>query len=299
MREVNMKISLMALCMWLSVAIQLESFEKRAISAAQRISASSLDAKLPDRSFVAWLNDLVGQEAGVVWQLAECGVGVANGNGQDVPACAEATVLLPNGDKVIVGISIGTFKKGLVGDPTFMGAVIDSGEKLYHVRRLSDLPGTLHPSKGIPRLPDLEDDRPQMAMLPSAAYSPSLGDNNSALKLSAPNEAEGPPPPPSKQSSGQSSGQGSGELVGANVITSVKPVYPPVARRMGVAGKVDVRVVISETGRVVDATVLSGPMTLRGAAIAAARQWVYKPATRNGVPVKTESVVNFTFGPDQ
>jgi|SRR5882672_6237131 len=294
MREVKMKISLMALCMWLSVAIQSESFEKRAISAAQRISASSLDAKLPNRSFVVWLNDLVGQEAGVVWQLAECGVGGANGNGQDMAACAEVTVLLPNGDKVIVGISVGTFKKGLVGEPAFMGAVIDSGEKLYHVRRLSDLPGTLHPSKGIPRLPNLpnlEDDPPQVVVLPSTAHSPRLGDDNSAPRFLAPDEDEGPPPPPSQQSSG--------ELVGANVITRVKPVYPPAARTMGISGKVDVRVVIAETGRVVEATAINGPMTLRTAAMNAARQWVYKPATRNGVPVKTESVVTFTFGPDQ
>src|SRR5215468_3915954 len=101
MRELKMNISLIALCMWLSVAIQTESFEKRAITVAQRISASSLDAKLPDRSFVAWLSDLVGQEAGIVWQLAECSSGGASGNGQDMPACAEATVLLPNGNKVV------------------------------------------------------------------------------------------------------------------------------------------------------------------------------------------------------
>jgi len=29
----------------------------------------------------------------------------------------------------------------------------------------------------------------------------------------------------------------------------------------------------------------------------AARQWVYKPATLNGVPVKMESVLTFTFAP--
>ena len=87
--------------------------------------------------------------------------------------------------------------------------------------------------------------------------------------------------------------------MGANVITSVKPVYPLAARNVGLSGKVDVRVVISEMGRVVDAKALNGPMMLQGAAIAAARQWVYKPATLNGAPVKTESVLTFTFGPDQ
>ena len=140
--------------MWLSVAAQSESFEKRAISAAQQISASSLDAKLPNRSFVAWLNEVVGQEAGVIWQLAECG---ADGAGQDAPACAEAIMLLPNGDTVIVGISVGTFKKGLIGNRLSGVAVIKSGEKLYPVRRLSDLPGMLRAPRSVPlALPDLQ-----------------------------------------------------------------------------------------------------------------------------------------------
>jgi TonB family protein len=281
-----MKISLMSLFLCLSIAIQQESFEKRAISAAQRIPASSLDEKLPNRSFGGWLNDIVGQEAGVVWQLAECGaVNSTDGNGQDVSACAEATVLLPNGDKMILGISVGTFKKGLTGKPSFRGAVIDRGERLFKIRRLSDLPRTLRPSKGAPLLPDLQADT-----LQALAPPPVTGENDSIRGFPAPDN-EAPPSPSSKKNSG--------DLVGANVIFRVNPAYPAAARAMRASGNVEVRVVISETGRVVDAIALSGPMTLRGAAIAAARQWTYKPATRNAVPVKTESVITFTFNPDK
>ncbi|HEY6403070.1 MAG TPA: energy transducer TonB [Blastocatellia bacterium] len=283
-----MKISLMSLFLCLSISIQQESFEKRAISAAQRIPASSLDEKLPKRSFGGWLNEVVGQEAGVVWQLAECGaVNSTDGNGQDVSACAEATVLLPNGDKMILGISVGTFKKGLIGEPSFRGAVIDSGERLFKIRRLSDLPGTLRPSKGVPLLPNLQADT-----LQAPALLPVPGENDFTPGFSAlDKEIEAPPPPSSKKNSG--------DLVGASVISRVNPAYPTAARAMRASGNVEVRVVISETGRVVDAIALSGPMTLRGAAIAAARQWIYKPATRNGAPVKTESVITFTFNPDK
>lgn len=293
-----MKISLLTLFMCLSVTLQSDLFEKQAISAAQRIPASSLDEKLPNRYFGAWLSDLVGQDAGVIWQLAECGAGSHNGNGQDVPACAEATVLLPNGDKLIVGISVGTFKKGLVGDPAFMGAVIDSGDRLIKIRRLSDLPGTLRPTRGIMRLsdkpdspnipnpPNLEADPSQVLMLPSIL---SPGENNFALKFPASDRDVAPPPPASQRNSG--------DLVGANVISSVRPTYPPAAKNLRLSGNVEVKVVISETGRVVEAKALNGPMMLQGAAEAAARQWIYKPATRNGVPVKTESVISFTFGP--
>jgi TonB family protein len=291
-----MKIFLMAFCAWLSVGIQAESFEKKALSAAQRVSASSLDAKLPDVPFVSWFSELVGQDAGVVWQLAECGASAAGGSEQDTPACAEATVLLPKGDVVIVGISVGTFKKGLIGEPAFRGAVIKSGDQLYQVRRLSNLPMALREPESLKRmLPDLQADLQHLnirALTKSQPTRPSgSGDNNSAPGVIADDAA--PPPPPTSPRSKLSAA----ETVEAVVIKKVKPIYPTSAKTMRVSGKVEVRVVISETGRVTDATAISGHNTLRKAAVDAALQWVFKPATLNGVPVKTESILPFTFTP--
>ena len=294
--KIKMKIPIIAICVWLSVATQSESFEKQAMFAAQHVSASSLDAKLPDRPFVAWLNEVIGQEAGVVWQLAECGAGASGRIGQDTPACAEATVLLPNGDTMIVGISVGTFKKGLIGEPAFRGAVIKRVEQLYQVRQLSDLPEMMRHPNGDPRaLPELQAAPLRVDVLPPTAYAllASLGPGNdsSALGYLAPDEAL-PPPPPLRRSQ-----QNSGEFVDASVVKKAKPIYPAGAKTMGVSGKVEVKVVISESGRVIEATAVSGHVALRAAAEAAARQWVYKPATLDGVPMKTESVLTFTFGP--
>jgi TonB family protein len=291
-----MKIPIIALCVWLSVATQSESFEKQAMYAAQQVSASSLDAKLPNRPFVVWLKEVIGQEAGVVWQLAECGAGASVRSGQDTPACAEATVLLPNGDTVIIGISVGTFKKGLIGEPTFLGAVIKRVEQLYQIRRLSDLPTILRQPNGAPRaLPDLQANPLRVDVLPPTAYpllaSLGPGNDSSSLGYLAPDE-EQPPTPPLRRSK-----QNSGEFVDASVIKKAKPIYPASAKTMGVSGKVEVKVVISESGRVMEATAVSGHVALRAAAEAAARQWVYKPATLDGVPMKTESVLTFTFGP--
>jgi TonB family protein len=287
-----MKISIMALCVCLSIAVQSESFEKRAISAAQRVSASSLDAKLPNRSFGVWLNGLIGKDAGVVWQLAECG---------DAAVCAEATALLPTGDTVIIGISVGTFKQGLIGDPAFQGAVIKSGDQLYKVGRLSDLPAILRTPSGVPRaLPDLQAGPLQLEMLPPMTV-PLLASLNPDNDISAPrflslNEngavPSPPPPPPPVLRSSQSTGQ----LMDATMIRKYQPVYPAAAKAMGTVGKVEVKVVISETGRVVSATAINGPMILRPAAAAAATQWTFNPATRDGIPVRTEKVLSFTFG---
>ena len=291
-----MKIPIIALCVWLSVATQSESFEKQAMYAAQQVSASSLDAKLPNRPFVAWLNDVIGQEAGVVWQLAECNAGAPGRTGQDTRACAEATVLLPNGDTVIIGISVGTFKKGLIGEPAFQGAVIRRVDQLYQVRQLSDLPEMLRHPNGDPHaLPDLQAGPLRVDILSPMAFplmaSLGAGNDSSTLGFIAPDEAT-PPPPPLRRSQ-----QNSGAFVDATIIKKAKPIYPASAKTMGVSGKVEVKVVISESGRVIEATAVSGHVALRAAASAAARQWVYKPATLDGVPMKTESVLTFTFGP--
>jgi len=291
-----MKIPIIALCVWLSVATQSESFEKQAILAVQQVSASSLDAKLPNRPFVTWLSEVIGQDAGVVWQLAECSAGAPVRADQDTPACAEATVLLPNGDSVIVGISVGTFKKGLIGEPAFRGAVIKRVEQLFQVRRLSDLPEMLRqPNGDLHALPDLQASQLRVDILPPTAYllQASLGAGNDSSALGSIASDDAPPPtPPLRRSE-----RNSGAFVDASVIKKAKPVYPAGAKTMGVSGKVEVKVVISESGRVIEATTVSGHVALRAAAEAAARQWVYKPATLDGVPMKTESVLTFTFGP--
>src|SRR5262245_9598673 len=237
-----MRISLVALCVLMSIVIsiaaQSESFEKRAMSVVQQLPASNLDAKLPNRPFVAWFNELIGQRAGVVWQLAECGapVSVPGGAGLDVPACAEATVILPNGNRMIVAISVGTFKKGMIGEPSFLRAVIQSDEQIYPVRRLRDLPKMVREPRNIPRLlPDLEPDLPQVKLRPFTTYlsptAPSLNSVPGSLT-----EDETPPPPPT--SSPQARKVSGGKMVEGTVITRVKPVYPLSARTMNAYGKV-------------------------------------------------------------
>jgi TonB family protein len=315
-----MKISVIALCValcvWMSVAAQSESLEKQAISIAQQVPVSSLDAQLPNRPFAAWFTELVGQDAGVVWQLAECGAsaGVPSGAEQDLQACAEASVLLPNGNRMILGISVGTFKKGITGQPAFFRAVIESGEQLYQVRRLRDLPAMLRsPKNQSSALPDLQADLQQVNPRPEAANltSPAL-DLDSAPEPSK--EEEKPPSPPAAPAQPQNApaeaqknapaeaqkapagprkiSQG---LLEGSVIKRRMPAYPLTARSMNAIGKVEVRIVISEGGRVIEATAISGHPALRTAAVDAAREWVYKPTMLNGIPTKVETVLTFTF----
>lgn len=150
----------LALCLLLGVTAQSDSFDDKALSAAKRISASSLDSKLPNRPFADWFEDVVRQHKdGIVWQLSECGGPITSASGEsDLRACAEAVVVLPNDGRLIMDISVGTFKSGYVGPPVFFSAVIESGDKFYLLRRLSDLPQAIRSPSSIPLLnsPDPE-----------------------------------------------------------------------------------------------------------------------------------------------
>ena len=299
-----------ALCTWMAGAPQTGSFEKQAISSAQEMSASDLDEALPDRPFASWFSELIGPKAGVVWQLTECGERIAASGeaGQDLPACAEVNASLPGGRKVFVVISVGTFKKGLTGKPSFFRAVIEQNERLYQVRRLSELPQRLQAPEGpsttvakkrITNLPAIKMDSalvltPFLYLGPMFASVPPV--TNDLGLVEEPSALPAPPPPPSTSST-QDFEQVPESDLQSRAITEVKPEYPPNAKKMNATGTVEVEIMISEAGLVIYAKAISGHLALRSAAVEAARNWIFRPAKLNGKPVKVKSVLTFVFVP--
>ena len=85
-----------------------------------------------------------------------------------------------------------------------------------------------------------------------------------------------------------------GELQG-KTIKRVQPVYPTVAKAAGVEGTTQVQVMISETGEVVDASVISGHPLLRDTSVDAARQWQFKSTEVEGKPVKVQGILTFNY----
>ncbi len=80
-------------------------------------------------------------------------------------------------------------------------------------------------------------------------------------------------------------------------ITKVSPTYPDIAREAGVDGVVLVQALVGKDGHVKDARVQPGksiPM-LDGAALAAVKQWVFKPALSNNKPVAVWVAVPVRF----
>jgi TonB family protein len=74
------------------------------------------------------------------------------------------------------------------------------------------------------------------------------------------------------------------------VKTRVVPVYPELAHRMSVSGKVKIEVVISPDGRVKSTKVIGGHPLLVNPALDAAKNWRFAPAAE-----ETTQVIEFEF----
>ncbi len=78
-------------------------------------------------------------------------------------------------------------------------------------------------------------------------------------------------------------------------IRHVDPLYPELARRAGVTGIVILECVIDREGSVRSVRVVSGHPLLDGAAVAAVRDWSYRPTLLNGMPVEIVMTVTVRF----
>jgi len=74
--------------------------------------------------------------------------------------------------------------------------------------------------------------------------------------------------------------------------TKVLPVYPDLAKRMNVAGKVKIEVVITPEGRVKSTRVVGGHPLLVQACEDAVKEWKFVAA-----PEETTQIVEFEFHP--
>jgi TonB family protein len=78
---------------------------------------------------------------------------------------------------------------------------------------------------------------------------------------------------PPSQAFGQEDG------LSRRIKSRVEPLYPEIARRMSITGKVKLSVVISPNGSIKDAKVIGGHPILVNAAMDAVKKWKFEPAT--------------------
>jgi TonB family protein len=299
-----------------------QPMEKQALTIAQRVPVNEQDEGLPGSPFSSWFEQVVGQRSGVIWQLGECGQPITDptlasprGSPQDstqlesgdIPECVEANAVLPDGRRVVVMIRVGSFKKGITENPGFNFAMIEQGE-LYRIRRLSDLPmrlGALTTPEGRRASVYLPEVKTTSRLVMGNILRSELPKEIANDGLLAPSFDAVPPPLPPARPSAQAS-NGSSRPIGVeerslgavewgDAITKVQPRYPPAAKRMNASGTVEVKITVSEFGRVIEAKAISGHPLLREAAEDAARQWVFKPATLKGSAMVTQQILTFVF----
>ncbi len=70
----------------------------------------------------------------------------------------------------------------------------------------------------------------------------------------------------------------------------VQPAYPDLAKKLNISGTVKVKVTVAPNGKVMDAKAVGGHPVLVGAAVDAAKKWIFEPA-----PTETSGIVEFTF----
>jgi len=84
------------------------------------------------------------------------------------------------------------------------------------------------------------------------------------------------------------------EAMNRKVKTQVAPIYPELARRMGITGVVKIEVRVDKSGNVKDAKLVGGHPLLANAALEAIKKWKYEPASEESV-----GIVEFRFSPNQ
>jgi protein TonB len=103
-----------------------------------------------------------------------------------------------------------------------------------------------------------------------------------------PVQVTAPPPVPPQPKVG-------GQVREAQILTQTSPDYPLAARQARVQGSVVISAVVGADGHIKSAKAISGPPLLQNPATAAVKQWTYKPATLNGIPVESETRIELNF----
>ena len=84
-------------------------------------------------------------------------------------------------------------------------------------------------------------------------------------------------------------------VLAGNLLAPIQPAYPQIARNTRTQGTVIIQAIISKSGRIESAQVLSGPPMLQEAALQAVRVARYRPYLLNGQPTEVETSISINF----
>lgn len=79
------------------------------------------------------------------------------------------------------------------------------------------------------------------------------------------------------------------------LVKVVEPLFPEIARKAGIEGKVFLHLLVGKDGRVEQVKFIKGPPVFRDAAMTAAKQYLFTPAMQNDRPVKVWMALPIDF----
>ncbi len=86
-----------------------------------------------------------------------------------------------------------------------------------------------------------------------------------------------------------------GSAATSKLVSSVQPVYPPLARQTRIQGVVKLHAIVATDGSVKQLEVISGHPLLLQAALDAVRQWKYEPMLVQGQAVEVDTTIDVFF----
>ena len=81
----------------------------------------------------------------------------------------------------------------------------------------------------------------------------------------------------------------------AQLIRRVEPIYPHLAKQIQREGRVELRAIISTSGTIESLEVLSGDPLFIQSALAAVREWRYRPTILNGRPIEVDTHITVIY----
>jgi protein TonB len=148
------------------------------------------------------------------------------------------------------------------------------------------------------QLPSLTTDAPTVDQptLPVGITGPPVANPIAALNTgvpATPHIVVGPPA--GTASAGHSPLSISQGVIAGLLISPIQPAYPQIARITRTEGSVVIRAIISKSGHIESAHVVSGPTMLQAAALAAVREARYRPFLLNNEPTEVETTITINF----
>ena len=130
---------------------------------------------------------------------------------------------------------------------------------------------------------------------PAWAQSGSASAPGSDSTTPTPQSPETPPTSDKRSSPDRTSAASPADSTELQPVKTQRAAYPYEAQKQQLQGQVMVRILVSETGDVESAEVVSGNPILGKSAVEAVKKWKFKPFIKNGKPVKVSTKLPFDF----